>query len=82
MFFRHQKDSGSWSIYNTENLFDVNWILATFRFQFLQHPRLSGDLQKFDPIPRIIFLNQKEGKKTELNAKFNNPTFNNNVETI
>ena len=27
-FFRHQKDSGSWSIYNTENLFDVNWILV------------------------------------------------------
>ena len=27
-FFRHQKDSGSWSIYlNTEDLFDVNCIL-------------------------------------------------------
>jgi hypothetical protein len=29
MFFRHKKDSGSWSIYNTEDLFDVNCILVS-----------------------------------------------------
>ena len=27
--FRHQKDSGRWSIYNTEDLFDVTCILVS-----------------------------------------------------
>jgi hypothetical protein len=37
-FFLHQKDSGRWSIYNTENLFDVICILVLTMLTFSPKP--------------------------------------------
>ena len=37
LFFRHQKDSGSWSIYKGENFFNENCILISLTFLSLMH---------------------------------------------
>ena len=47
LFFRHQKDSGRWRIYNTDNLFGVICILILW-LKMLQMPKkLSAQDQKF-----------------------------------
>ena len=67
-FFRHQKDSGSWSIYNTENLFDVNWILEPSNITTIV--RKKGQ----DKISRLVkvykFLEKDYAKKAEKNENW------------